>query len=268
MQWFQEKLTPLAFCWRLTRRDGVRLGFTSHDQDLEVDGLIYRASPGMVPSAIEASDGFDASSVDLSGALTSDAITADDLAAGRWDGAQLLLSANDWTQAEVDPVFLARGELGAISQEDDSFTAELRGPTTVLDAPVVEETSPLCRAKLGDARCRVDMAGRQRFASVIGSLGNVLTVGGSHADGDYAFGKLRWISGKNSGLESWIDASTGGQLVLREAPRFAVIAGDLVELIEGCDRQFSTCRTRFANAANFRGEPHLPGNDLLTRYAS
>jgi uncharacterized phage protein (TIGR02218 family) len=268
MRWFQEPLTPLAFCWRLTRKDGVRLGFTSHDRDLEVSGLVYRAAPGMVPSAIEASDGFDGSSVDLSGALTSDAITADDLAAGRWDGAQLLLTAHDWTRAEVDPVFLARGELGEIARDDESFTAELRGPTVVLDAPVVEETSPLCRAKLGDVRCRVDMASRQRFARVVSAIGNVLTVSGSHADGAYAFGKLRWVGGRNSGLESWIDASTGGQLVLREEPHFSAVAGDLVELIEGCDRTFSTCRTRFANAANFRGEPHLPGNDLLTRYAS
>jgi uncharacterized protein len=34
------------------------------------------------------------------------------------------------------------------------------------------------------------------------------------------------------------------------------------------DQRFSTCVSRFANALNFRGEPHLPGNDLLTRYAS
>ena len=39
-----------------------------------------------------------------------------------------------------------------------------------------------------------------------------------------------------------------------------------VSLTEGCDKRFATCRTRFANSANFRGEPHLPGNDLLTRY--
>ncbi|HEY6917055.1 MAG TPA: phage BR0599 family protein, partial [Allosphingosinicella sp.] len=42
--------------------------------------------------------------------------------------------------------------------------------------------------------------------------------------------------------------------------------GDLVEIAEGCDRSFATCRTRFGNAVNFRGEPHLPGMDLLTRY--
>jgi hypothetical protein len=47
-----------------------------------------------------------------------------------------------------------------------------------------------------------------------------------------------------------------------------VEAGVLVELVEGCDRRFVTCCQRFANAANFRGEPYLPGNDLLTRYGT
>jgi uncharacterized phage protein (TIGR02218 family) len=45
-----------------------------------------------------------------------------------------------------------------------------------------------------------------------------------------------------------------------------VAVGALVELIEGCDKIFATCRDRFANGENFRGEPHLPGADLLTRY--
>jgi uncharacterized phage protein (TIGR02218 family) len=43
-------------------------------------------------------------------------------------------------------------------------------------------------------------------------------------------------------------------------------AGVRVRLTEGCDKRFETCRVRFANSVNFRGEPHLPGNDLLTRY--
>ena len=38
--------------------------------------------------------------------------------------------------------------------------------------------------------------------------------------------------------------------------------------MEGCDHTLETCATRFANAVNFQGEPFLPGNDLLTRYAS
>jgi uncharacterized phage protein (TIGR02218 family) len=35
----------------------------------------------------------------------------------------------------------------------------------------------------------------------------------------------------------------------------------------GCDKRFETCRTKFANAVNFRGFPHLPGNDFVVAYA-
>lgn len=34
----------------------------------------------------------------------------------------------------------------------------------------------------------------------------------------------------------------------------------------GCDRQLATCRDRFANVVNFRGFPHIPGNDFVLRY--
>jgi hypothetical protein len=34
----------------------------------------------------------------------------------------------------------------------------------------------------------------------------------------------------------------------------------------GCDRQLRTCRNRFDNVVNFRGFPHIPGNDFVMRY--
>ena len=148
--WYQSDLTTLAFLWRIERSDGVTLGFTSHDRDLTIDGLVYRAAPGMAPSAIELRDCLDPDNVELSGALSSNAISEADLAAGRWDGAALRLSAVNWEAPEVDPVFLVRGELGAVETGDGGFTVELRGPAALLEAPVVEETSPECRASLGD----------------------------------------------------------------------------------------------------------------------
>jgi uncharacterized phage protein (TIGR02218 family) len=77
---------------------------------------------------------------------------------------------------------------------------------------------------------------------------------------------LRWFGGANGGLESAVVASAGASVTLQRAPAFAVAAGTLVELVEGCDKSLATCATRFANAVNFRGEPYLPGIDLLTRY--
>ncbi|HYD39112.1 MAG TPA: DUF2163 domain-containing protein [Allosphingosinicella sp.] len=262
------ELTSLAFCWRVQRRDGICLGFTSHDRDLRIDGLVYRSAPGMLPSAISVSDGFEASTLEVAGALASDAISGSDLAAGRWDRAAVALFLVDWEDPDGGRLALARGELGDVAVKANGFEAELRGPAALLERPVVEQTSPECRAELGDRRCRVDIAARTAVTRVTGvTAENGVTVAEAPGEpGAYAFGRLRWIGGANSGLESPILASDGSGLVLQEPPPFAVAEGDLVEIRQGCDKRFATCRARFANAENFRGEPHLPGMDLLTRY--
>ncbi len=261
------ELTSLALCWRLVRTDGVALGFTTHDRDLRIDGFPYRAAPGMLPSAIAQDAGLAVDSLDVSGALTSDAITSADLEAGRWDGARMRVFAVDWERPGAAPIPLARGELGAVSVEDGRFEAELRGPTAVLDAPVCEATSPECRAELGDKRCRVDMAGRTIRAKIESCDGNgVVAVAEAGDVSRFGFGRLHWIDGANSGLSSAIVEAEAGVLRLRETPPFPVATGTAVRLVEGCDKRLETCRDRFANVANFRGEPHLPGNDLLTRY--
>lgn len=259
-------LTTIALCWRLERRDGVAMGFTTHDRDLVVDGLVHRAAPGMLPSSITLSDGFDPDSVDVKGALSSDAIRAGDLGAGRWDGAAVSIFMVDWTDPDGARLAVARGELGEVTMQGNGFEAELRGPTAALDRPVVEQTSPECRAMLGDRRCRIDMAPRTRLTRVTAADGESVTVAEAAEGNVYAYGRLRWIGGANSGLESAILRSQGTELTLRDLPPFAPAIGDLVEIREGCDKSLATCSGRFANAVNFRGEPHLPGIDLLTRY--
>jgi uncharacterized phage protein (TIGR02218 family) len=266
----QAELTTAALCWRVERRDGICIGFTTHDRDLEHHGVIYRAAPGMLPSAISLSDGLDAEALEVSGALTSDAIGAGDLRDGRWDGAEIAIFMLDWEAADGAALPLARGQIGDVSVAGGGFSAELRGAAALLDRPVVELTSPECRAELGDKRCRVDMAGRVRVTRVAELLAeDRLRVGdASPGPNAYGYGRLRWLTGRNSGLYSEILSSEETALRLREAPPHAAAVGDLVEISEGCDKMFATCCDRFTNSANFRGEPYLPGNDLLTRYAA
>ncbi len=259
-------LACVALCWRVERRDGVTIGLTTHDRDLTFDGVVYRAAPGMTPSAIERSAGLEADTMDVGGALSSAAIGEADLLAGRWDGASVRLSAMDWeTGATIAE--LGEGRIGAVELHDDGFTAELAGAAADLARPVVEDTSAECRAELGDRRCRVALAPRRRFARVTAADDRVLTLDTVEpVERAYDGGRLRWFGGANAGLEQAIDASAGACVTLRAPPAFAVVAGALVELIEGCDKSLATCAARFGNAANFRGEPHLPGMDLLTRY--
>lgn len=264
MTWLDGDLTTLALCWRIERRDGVAIGLTDHDRDLVVDGLVHRAAPGMTPSAIRRSDGLEPDTMDVRGAVSSGAISEADLLAGRWDGARVLLFGVDWCGGG-GRVTLGEGRIGAVELSEAGFAAELAGATVTLDRPVVEATSPDCRANLGDRRCRVAMAGRRRFARVAACADAVVTLDRAEPVANaYGGGTLRWFGGPYAGLEAGIVRSDGATVTLFDA--VAVAAGTLVEVIEGCDKRIATCAGRFGNAVNFRGEPYLPGIDLLTRY--
>ena len=258
-------LTSLAFCWIVERHDGAGLALTSHDQTIERDGVRYAAAPGMMPAAIVRRAGMEAGSSEVSGAVTSTALSAGDLAAGRWDGAGYALSAVDWTGASSEVMALASGQVGEVGIDGEHFAADLHGAAARLDSPACPVTSPTCRAALGDAQCRVDLAGRLLRGRVVASNGDGLTLDVA-VDARFLFGRLRFLSGTNAGLATVIAASSGTGVRMREMAAGAVAVGDRVELREGCDKLFTTCASRFVNALNFRGEPHVPGNDLLTRY--
>lgn len=264
--WLEQGVVPLAWCWRIERRDGVTIGLTTHDAAVEIDGLRYAPTPGMRPSAIHQRVGLDGASFDIEGALSSAAISAEDLARGRWDGAALTLLAANWQAPDVEPVVIARGRVGAVSSDGAGFTAELSGRDASLDAPFIPETSPECRAELGDARCRVAMVGRTYRAKVVSVGNDGIIFDRTWPDGVLDFGRLRWLSGDARGLSAAIIEQIGSRVRIVGAKRAVIGAGMVAELTEGCDRSAATCSGRFANVANFRGEPHLPGFDLLTRF--
>ncbi|CAA9498213.1 MAG: Gene Transfer Agent FAD/FMN-containing dehydrogenase [uncultured Sphingomonas sp.] len=261
---FDGPLTTISFCWLLERRDGAGVALTTHDSDLRLADQYFEAAPGLRPAAIVRGSGGEPTG-EVSGALSSDALQAEDLWAGRWDGALSRMMAVDWHRPEQEPVNLAAGEIGDIVVEGTGFQADLLGPEDRLKATVCPTTSPECRAVLGDKQCRVNMAGRSLRGEVVSASANRLTLDRVVPD-SFAKGALRWLSGDNCGLRSVISSCPDGSLLLREVPRRPVRTGERVILYEGCDKRLETCRTRFANVLNFRGEPHLPGNDLLTRY--
>lgn len=261
------ELTTLALCWRIVRRDGVALGFTTHDRALRVGGLDYRPAPGMMPSAIALSDGLEVDTMEVSGALTGDGISEADLAAGRFDAARIEIFLIDWEAPETGPMALARGTIGEVERRDGAFTAELRGPTHGFAASPVELLSPECRAELGDRRCRVDLAKWTRAAMVTGGTATGVTLDiPAAAEGWFAYGTLRFLDGACAGVTAEVMESEGAAVTLREALPAVPAAGDRVELRAGCDKRFASCRQKFANALNFRGEPHVPGTDALARY--
>ena len=53
-----------------------------------------------------------------------------------------------------------------------------------------------------------------------------------------------------------------------EEPIRLIEVGDALDIFAGCDKRFETCQSKFANAVNFRGFPHIPGQNTVIRYAA
>ena len=267
-----QDVTSLAILWRIARRDGVIFGFTSHDRDIAADGVTYRAVPSFLPSAFVSTAAFEAGDIELSGMLTSSAVTEADLAAGRFDFARLTVSVMNWGQPGDGTAPLATGTLGAVRWEDGAFRAELHTDSARFDQAVTESYSPECRADFGDRRCRADLAKHRltgKVASVVGRSefsGVGVTGGLAGTPNWYAYGRLRWLTGANAGAGAEVFSSSGASVVLKEPMRAAIAPGDMFTLTAGCDRRFSTCTGKFGNGVNFRGEPHVPGLDAMLSY--
>ena len=162
----------LCHVWRLKRRDGVAMGFTDHDRDLVMDGVVCRAASGWTAGAGESAAGLAAGSVSAAGALDDQAITEADVAAGLYDQASVELWRVDWMQPRLWVGTLARIR----RQEGLSFVAELEGPLVKLERVVGRTYGRMCDARLGDSRCRVaDAAGRvcdKRWETCVGTFAN------------------------------------------------------------------------------------------------
>ena len=144
----------LCHVWRLQRADGAVMGFTDHDRDLVVDGVVCRAASGWTAGAGESAVGLAAGSVSAAGVLDDAAITEADVAAGLFDKATVELWRVDWARPDLK-VRLWSGALAKIRRQGESFVAELEGPLAKLERVVGRTYGRMCDARLGDQRCRV-----------------------------------------------------------------------------------------------------------------
>lgn len=265
--------TTLCHCWKLMPVAGAALGFTDHDRDLAFDGVTFEAQAGFEASEIESSLGLAIDNLEASGALDSAQLDAERLRAGDFDHAAIEIWRVNW-QDVSQRVLLRKGHLGEVTHGGTGFTAEVRGLSHLLNQTKGRVFQYGCDATLGDARCTVNLetAAYRGTGNVMTSEDNrrFTTAGlGSFAAGWFSLGTLTWDTGANAGrLEEVKLHGAGGIVELWQAASFGVEPGDDFTIRAGCDKQFTTCKAKFANRENFRGFPHLPGTDFVTTFAT
>ncbi|MGV3490138.1 MAG: DUF2163 domain-containing protein [Devosia sp.] len=266
--------TTLATCWRIVRADDVVLGFTDHDEALSFGGTDYLPAHGLDGGERAGKLGASVDTSEVVGVLHSDAIAEDDILLGRFDGASVETWRVNWRDT-TERLLVSRTTIGEIVREDGVFRAELRSGQHAINQPKGRGYQALCDAELGDVRCGVDLGDpayraeatvvgvRDRFRIVVEEIDGF-------EPGWFAFGLAAWGDGKRVGLRDRVvtHERLGGVDVLGFGSAVGdwVAPGDALVLTAGCDRRFATCRERFGNTINFRGFPHIPGNDFVLRY--
>lgn len=265
--------TTLCWCWRLVRRDGAVLGFTDHDKALVFDGTTYEASAGLSASDIKDGIGLSVDNLEVAGALTSDALNEDDLAAGRYDDAQIEIYRVNW-QDVGQRVLMRTGSLGEVRRSGATFAAEVRGLQHYLQQPKGRLFQYTCDADLGDGRCGVDVSSPafRGAGTVLAALSprRFVASGLDAFESEFfARGLMSFDTGAAAGLAIEVKSHSNklGTVTLEawadvEGPP---APGDTFTVTAGCDKRIETCAARFANAANFRGFPAMPGNSFLTK---
>ncbi len=267
--------TTLCHAWRLTRTDGVVMGFTEHDRTLSFDGTVFSAATGFRGSEVETGLGLEADAAEVEGAFSDAAISSDDLALGRYDGARVETFLVNW-QSPGDHVLLSTRELGEVRTAGQAFTVELRSLAASLDQPHGRLYGRRCDADLGDARCGKDISAAPfTLSGTVVAVSDEMTliVSGlaGRPAGWFDQGRIRFVTGLLAGLSADISSHAiepgGARLALWSPLARLPAPGDQVSVTAGCDKSLETCSAKFGNGFNFQGFPYLPGSDFAYGYA-
>ncbi|MCE3233056.1 MAG: hypothetical protein K0R98_1313 [Rickettsiaceae bacterium] len=263
------EVTTLATCWKLTRKDGVVMGFTEHDKDLLIDEVTYQASSGFSPSAVANNSELSVDNLDIDGVIDSENINEEDILAGLYDFAQIQIFIVNYLDLTLGVLNLRTGWLGEVKFNRKRFTTEVRGLMQNLAQGIGQLYSPSCRAKLEDVKCGINIADFTVAGTLTSVISNQVFADSSltKSDGWFAGGKITFTSGNNNGLSMEIKEFRNSQITLVLPMPYDISVTDTYSMHAGCDKKFDTCIAKFSNAVNFRGEPHVPGIDKMLETA-
>lgn len=266
---YQEETQSITRCVRIERRDGVVIGLTDHDTDLVVQGILYKSAVGYTPTAIQSNDNLSVNNIDVEGILAVAGVGRDDIAGGLFDYARVFVFEVNYNHLSQGILPLVTGFWGESKLQENKYTTEFRSLSQALQQTLGELYSITCRANLGDSRCSVNLSSLTVTGEVIEAT-NKSTFSAATFDQDngyFQYGLLTWLTGDNATYPMEVKTfNTGGYFQLVQPMPNTIQIGDTFQVYAGCDKTLSTCKAKFNNVVNFRGEPFVPGVDKMLSY--
>lgn len=267
--------TTLATALLLTRpgvdaSDDEHFGFTEHDEPVEIDGVTYLADPGLQITNIAISANADVGNLELQTLHDGTIFTPGDILGGRWRGTTFYIFRYDWTNPAdgVDP--LLAGVVGNITLKNNMVVAELRDLRQHLQLPIGDVSQKTCRYRVGDNRCKVNMAPFTKSGTItsVSNPKRVFTDSSRVEPADFfGFGSIRFMSGNAEGIDVKVDQYAANGTFTLSLPLFVnVEVGDTYVAKGGCrGRLEEDCGPKFGNHLNFGAEPHRRLTDNITQ---
>lgn len=274
----EANLKRIATCFKLERKDGTVFRLTSHDKQITLGGEVYSPMNGVDASAKRKESALRDHDMEFRGVVVSSGtITSADLRAGRYRGAKVTEQLCDWRYPFSGTWGSAIYWIGDTKFTGEVWECQIAGFARWLKHKVGSIFTRNCEVTLGDAKCTVNLASfTTAGVTILGMVdgekrriirANPAQLSGSFADNWFQHGKVIFTSGANNGLKGDIRVYTQAtrEIELQLPMPFEIATTDTFSVIAGCDKRSSTCKTKFSNLVNFRGDPFLPGSDKVLR---
>ncbi len=262
--------TNLVKCWKLILKNNKILAFSNASQDFIYEEITYNHISSDDIKNIKNNLDVENDSFQISNLISSDLINADDVLSGKYDSAKVEIFIVDLLNLNKGKVCLLNGVISDIQFKNDVFIANVKGLKNEINKTIGEVYSPLCRSCFCDGKCKLNKS-NFTFTGIVSKVvdnisfytnDNIIL---SKENRYFENGVIEFISGKNIGQKTEIKQFSNGFFILSTELPYQIELNDYFLVVAGCDKKFNTCCSRFNNAINFRGEPHLPGIDLLLK---
>jgi len=140
----------------ITRRDNVVIRLTDLDKNLPVGGNLFIAADGYTRKSIEHRSGTKVDETEMRALFGSSQISVEDLAAGIYSYADVLLEGVYFPDPSLGTFTLSRGKVGKIVRGDTGgFKFDLRSITERLISQLGRTVTPECAWSVGDKNCKI-----------------------------------------------------------------------------------------------------------------
>lgn len=270
---YRGRATTTAAALIITRTDGVRLGFTSHDEDKKVLGVVCSSKPGLDISNLVITEGTAVGNLELTTLHDEEVFKDIDIRNGVWKNALFGIYRFNWADLSMAPEALLTGITGNVDLKHSTVVVELLDLRLWLQPTIGWVGSKTCRYDLGvydgvNSLCPVDLADFTYSFTITELIDNqTFRDDALLFDNDwFTEGLVRFLTGLNAGLIRKVKMSQSDGLVqLVEGMILPLSIGDTGEIIAGCmKRHVEDCINKFDVGIDFGGEPHMPDVDDVT----